>query len=306
LALVGAGWAAAALVRRRRSADTPTRGEPQWTQLQGKTLAQIDLAIALLEGRAGQPRERTVHEARKALKRARALVRLQREALGRKRFAATNKALRNAGRGLAEARDAEVMVDALDSLVKRHPKQLATSKAVAKLRRELVAQRERMHAQTQAGAPARAAIVEQLRITRTKLARWELPAGGERAGLERIYRQGRQRRRRARRERDGMAMHQWRKRVKDLRYVAEALECKQVARRADRLGETIGEEHDLLLLAGHIRRQRGCFKGEQATRRTLEKLIDRRRRRLQRRAWHLGDELYMRKPKRFARRALRA
>jgi hypothetical protein len=326
LALMGAGVAAAAVVRRRRGIDAfgdarpredaPSHGDTQSTDaqiqhslLQRKTTEQLDLAIALLEGRGEQSREQTVHEARKALKRARALVRLQRDALGKKRFAAMNAALRNVGRGLARARDAEVMVDALDGLVQRNPKQLKSSAAVASLRRELVLQRERLHAQTREGAPARAALVVELRSVRERFVHWQPPAGRdrvrmERAGLERIYRQGRRRRARARKAGDSLAMHQWRKRVKDLRYAAEALGLRKLARRADRLGETIGEEHDLVLLAEHVQRHRNCFAGEQATRKALKQAIGRRRKRLRARAWYLGDGLYSRKPKRFVRRAM--
>ena len=79
------------------------------------------------------------------------------------------------------------------------------------------------------------------------------------------------------------ALHEWRKHVKDLRYGAEVLEVREpagadskrsgkrrreqirrtvkqsrriakVARRADRLGEVLGEEHDLMLLAERVRR----------------------------------------------------
>jgi hypothetical protein len=305
VAALSVGLAAAALARRRRPpAQTPA--EHRRSQLQDKTLKQLDLAIALLEGRGDQPPEKTVHEARKALKRARALVRLQRGTLRSKRFRRANRSLRDVGRRLAGARDAEVLVDALDRLVKDHPKQLAGSAAVASLRKKLVARRERLRADARAGAPARAAIVTELCATRAAFARWELREGRDIVGFERIYRQGRKRRRQARKANSTVAMHQWRKRVKDLRYAAEALGLKRVARRADRLGETIGEEHDLALLDEYVRRHRKCFKGEQATRRSLRKLIRRRRRKLRERAWRLGEELYRHQPKRFARRALGA
>ncbi len=315
LAIFGAGVVAAVLARRRSGGDAPAeqpRSERPRSRLQRKTLKQLDLAIALLEGRGSEPPEQTVHEARKALKRARALVRLQREALGGKRFRRTNAALRDAGRRLAGARDAEVVVDALERLVEGHPKRLAGSPAIDELRAGLVAERERARADTRQGAPARAAIVAELRQTRNSLERWE-PASRKgvpreqrtaRRGLERIYREGRLRHKRARKTETSEALHQWRKRVKDLRYAAEALRLQGVARQADRLGETIGEEHDLALLREHLRRHRRCFRGEQATHRTLKELIRGRRRRLRRRAWRLGEDLYRRKPGRFVRRAL--
>jgi CHAD domain-containing protein len=296
---------AAALARaeyERRSARRSPR-----SKLQRATLAQIDLAIALLEGRSEVPPGQTVHETRKALKRARALVRLQRPALGAKRYRRLRTALRDCGRRLAVARDAEVVVDTLEELIRRHPKQLAHSPGVALLRERLIAERGQVEAHTRHGAPTRAAVLERLRATRLDLERWK-PRQGDRAtareGLGEIYRQGRRRRKRARSAKTSASLHDWRKRVKDLRYAAEALKLREVARTADRLGETIGAEHDLWLLSQRLRRHRGCFKGDQAARSALRRLIAQRRRRLRKRAFRLGQALYRRPPKRFVRRAL--
>jgi CHAD domain-containing protein len=301
---VGVGVAAALAkseLKRRRHKQEPS------SKLKRQTLEQIDLAIALLEGRREVPPERTIHETRKALKRARALVRLQQSALGAKRFARNNAVLREAGRRLATARDAEVVIDALDGLIERHPKRLAHSQGAARLRTQLIAERERSQAHTRHGAQVRVVVLGELRAARAEVERWE-PARGDgktaRVGLEAIYRAGRKRARRARKVKSSAALHDWRKRAKDLRYVAEALELRGVAKRAERLGETIGEEHDLWLLARCLRRQRKCFRGEEAARKELQRHIARRRRRLRKRAFRLGAELYHEPPKRFVRRCL--
>lgn len=291
--LVGVGVAGALASRKPRS------------KLQRQTLEQLDLTIALLQGRAKEPPERTVHEARKALKRARALVRLQRDALGRKRFRRENATLRDAGRRLAGTRDAEVVLDALDALVRENRERLAGSDAVRELRARLFAERERAWAQMRQGAQTRELALMELGAARVRFERWQ-PAGSDpaRAGLERIYRQGRKRHRRARRARGGTALHDWRKRVKDLRYAAEALKLRGVAAQADRIGEAIGEEHDLMLLAERVRAHRDCFHGEETTRKAMQKLIRSRRKQLRTQALELGERLHRRKPKRFARLAL--
>lgn len=297
---VAAALAKSELKRRRR-------GQRRCSQLKRLTLEQIDLAIALLEGRGDVPPERTIHETRKALKRARALVRLQRAALGAKRFERNNAALRKAGRRLATARDAEVVVDALDGLIERHPKRLAQSAGVARLRASLLAEREQAQAHTRHGAHMRGLVLEELRDARLDLERWE-PAHSDREtarlGLRAIYRQGRKRALRALRVKSSATLHDWRKRAKDLRYVAEALELRKVAKLADRLGETIGEEHDLWLLEERLRRGRKCFKGDKAARKELQRQIARRRKRLRKRAFVLGTKLYREPPKRFLRRQL--
>jgi CHAD domain-containing protein len=107
-------------------------------------------------------------------------------------------------------------------------------------------------------------------------------------------------------------LHAWRKHVKNLRYAAEALDTagtaskrtRRVARRTERLGELLGEDHDLALLAREVRKRRGLFVGERRTYKALLKLIARRRKRMRRRALRLGEPLYRRRPKRFAKRLL--
>jgi hypothetical protein len=170
-------------------------------------------------------------------------------------------------------------------------------------------------------------------------------------GLSNIYRQGRRRHRRAARSKGdrAVAFHLWRKRVKDLRYAAEALDrleparghqtrqkpagkrlrkqraarteanaIRRTARRADELGELLGEEHDLVLLATRLDREAegsgGGRSGENADRgsehgqlgdaeyRILLKLIARRRRRMRSHALSQGERLYRRRPKVFVAR----
>ena len=76
------------------------------------------------------------------------------------------------------------------------------------------------------------------------------------------------------------------------------------SRRSDALGELLGQEHDLFLLAQRVRDGRGdCGRG---TRRTLLKLIERRRERLRMRAVRDGARLYGRRPRKLLGRFRRA
>ncbi len=276
--------------------------------------------------------EQTVHETRKALKRLRALLALLRPELGRKRYARESAALRDCARRLAGARDAEVMVGTLDALVQHHPP-LARSAAVRTLRAQLHAEREAATALAIRDPRVRGEVLGELRAVRARVERWELRERGFRLlapGLERTYREGRLGLRTAqrgaggkrrggggakRRRRHTEALHAWRKHVKDLRYVAETLDrggsgsstyTRRVARRADRLGEALGEEHDLALLEDRVRERSRQFAGERGTRKRLLRLIARRRRSLRKRALREGERLYRRKPRRFVRRVRHA
>ncbi|HEV2998444.1 MAG TPA: CHAD domain-containing protein [Solirubrobacteraceae bacterium] len=301
--------------RRERDAEpepTPRHGglsllpdEPPGEGLRRIALEQLDLAIELLEGYPGGAEERTVHETRKAIKRLRGLLGLMRQELGPKRHARENAALRDCARRLSGARDSEVLLATLDGLIARDPDELSSSAAVARLRAELLAEREAAAAATMHDERLRREVIGDLHAIRARLREWE---PRERdflgAGLRRVYGQGRRRLAAARRAKrnEVEALHAWRRRVKDLRYAAETLDMRALARRADRLGETLGEEHDLALLAGVLRERPGHFAGERATGRALAKLISRRRRRLAHRALRDGKRLYRRPPGRFERR----
>ena len=328
---VGIGVALAAAERGRRSAKTlrarqrrfaQLPGEPLGEALQRMTLGQLDLAIELLardgdldgdlDGQALDAR--AIHETRKALKRLRALVGLLREELGEQRFRREHEILRDAARRLAGARDAEVMVGTLDALLQRHPRKLARRHSLIELRKRLVA--ERVVAVRRAGdaRDTRAQVLRELRSLHERAQRWNLP---ERPGialvekdLRWIYRQGYDRKGRVARGKGGARkLHEWRKRVKDLRYAAEILGLRPLARRAEELGDLLGEEHDLVVLAAQLPPPgQAPFKGKRGrrARKILLRKIAQRRRRLRKRALREAERLYRRKPKKFTRRVRRA
>ena len=309
--------------QRRRERELGLRpGEPLGVGLRRMALAQAELAIELLDGggpsggrdagaAGGAPDASAVHETRKALKRLRALLRLLAGELGEERFAHENAVLRDVARRLSGARDAEVMLATLDALIERHPRRLSQRGGVRRLRERLAIERRRMQGETLGDSLTLARALGELRAFHARAALWSL---GERDGIElvaadlrRLYGQGRRRGRRAarRRGRDARAMHEWRKRVKDLRYVAETLGRKGIARRADELGETLGEDHDLAALEQWIRANAGRGPRSQRTGRSTRKLllalIAKRRRKLQRRALRDGRRLYRAKPGEFVR-----
>jgi len=299
-------------------------------------LGQLDLAIELLGGESTTPPEEAVHETRKALKRVRALMRLLEGELGAKRARRERVVLRDAAARLAGARDAEVMVSTLDALVERHPRKLGARRGVAELRAALERERRDASAHTLGDSVTREQVAQELAQVRARVAGWKLPEHRSATrltgpGLEHIYRAGRTGRRRARRGKAGpRALHRWRKHVKDLRYAAEVLEVRapagagskasgkhrprqrgrtversrriaRVARRADALGEMLGEEHDLMLLAERVRTHKPLKRRRKRARKRLLRAISRRRARLRRRALRAGERLYTRKPRRFVR-----
>ena len=340
--------------------------EPLAAGLRRMALSQADLAIEQLSagvrgegschigggtgGGVQPPDETAVHEARKALKRLRALLRLLEQELGASVYARESAALRDAAAHLSGARDAAVMVSTLDALIERHPRKLGRSAGVRKLRRRLRAEHAQLQQRTLADTSSRMQVLGELHAFRWRAAAWTLTS---RPGIElidsdltRLYRQGRKRYQRVARDRGKRitTMHEWRKRVKDLRYAAELLDrrgsgkagaarkrsasgkaagsgksarsgkyaqqLRDVASRADELSELLGEDHDLAIFAQNLRAARrshdhSAWHTGRSTRRTLLKLIAKRRRKLRVRALRQGARLYRAKPKRFTRRIRR-
>jgi CHAD domain-containing protein len=308
--------AKAELGRARRFAQLP--GEPLPEALRRIALGQLDLAIELLGGEStggrgdGRPLDKeAIHDTRKALKRLRALVRLLRAELGEQQYKREHAILRDAARRLAGARDAEVMVGTLDALLQRHPRELGRRPPLLELRKRLIAKRAAAERATLGERTTRAEVLRELSGLRERAQQWDVP---ERPGislverdLRRIYRDGRERKRRIARGKgsDARVSHAWRKRVKDLRYAAEILGQRPLAHRADKLAELLGEEHDLVVLADLLPSPgRAPFKDKRGrrARKALLARIARRRRRLRKRALREGERLYGQAPKKFVRR----
>src|SRR5437588_12751720 len=85
---------------------------------------QLDRAITQLTERINRAPVGAVHNARKAIKKERSLLRLARGAMPGKQRRRENAALRDAARGLSGARDADVMLATVDDLSDRFAGQL--------------------------------------------------------------------------------------------------------------------------------------------------------------------------------------
>jgi CHAD domain-containing protein len=257
------------------------------------------------EMRQADPAE-LVHEARKTIKRMRALARLLRHQLGEPEFGRVNDSLRITAQRLAGARDAEVRLATLHALAKRHPKALAPAR-IRPLSERLESERGEVIEPSD-----RDQVLADIATMRIELAHWKIIERDFEAlapGLRRIYREGRQRAQLVKRghARDAQDLHDWRKRVKSLYYVldmlggSDSIGARGATRRADRLGDLLGDEHDLWMLRAYLEQHPNVFEGDNATRDALLKRIERRRKRLRERALELGARLYRRKPSSFTR-----
>jgi CHAD domain-containing protein len=259
---------------------------------------RIDHAIDELRGKTDSTAEEAVHEARKDLKKLRALLRLARGELGESAFARENTCFRDAGRELAAARDSDVMLDTLKAL--DVPADLGWD-----LHKAIEAHRAR---NGEGGRHAAAAgVVAMLREARGRADHWRLERdsfGALQGGLKRTYRRGRRDFKAAQANPSVEALHEWRKRVKDLWYQHTLLRplwppvMQAVGDQAHELADRLGDDHDLAMLAGWVR-------DHTETGPEFFDAVDRRRAALQADAMALGARLYADKPSAYVRRLRR-
>ena len=282
-------------------------GDGVAASLRGVVRGRLDKATGGLAAAEGDAMAEAVHGARKSLKRVRSSLRLARDALGDETYRAENAAFRDASRRLSGARDSEVMLATLDALGERYGDEISPDDFGA-LRAALRKERTAAHAKL-SGEATTGEVLCDLRAARARTPSWsldELELAELGTGLRRAYRRGRKAQRAAEVEPGDEALHELRKRVKDLWYMSELVRpaapkrATKLASRASDLSDVIGEDHDLAVLRVTVDRLRGRLSTSE-----FDKLVDviaRRRSELQKQLRREARRLYRHKPRKAVRR----
>jgi CHAD domain-containing protein len=273
---------------------------------------QLAGAVERLE-RADEDPVKAVHEARKHLKKTRALLRLMRPALGRKAYRRENDALRDAGLALSGTRDADVRVATAAALARHNTGRLPAD--------VFDALREALSAETAEGSAdgydtgAFAPVIAQLRAAELRVEAWRLDEADWQtvlAGLARAYDLGREAFATASATPEAELLHAWRKRAKDLWYHQRLLApawagtLDAQAEEAHALTELLGDDHDLAVLAARLADDAPPLApAADAQRAELRALVTHRSDELRDEATRLGHRIYAESPKAFSRRLAR-
>lgn len=268
-------------------------------------VARLEKATERLrEPSDGDALAEAIHGARKDLKKARAALRLVRDELGDEAFKQDNRALRDAGRLLSASRDAEVKLETLDSLVEGEAGD-APPGATAIWREALTTDRDRI---IDADADQTEAAVEAIEAVLARAPDWKLGHHGWKLlapGLDTAYYEGREEFEALPAEPDFEAVHELRKRGKDLCYQVRLLHdawpavLKPTAEEIHEFTDLLGDHHDLAVLAEDL-----AGRGEigNAPRAVLVELIEAEQAALLIEARGLGARVYAEKPKAFRHR----
>jgi CHAD domain-containing protein len=219
---------------------------------------QLDGAVEDLRAPGG-PDAEAIHDARRRIKKARAVLRLSRSLFGPAVVRQANADLREVAATIAAQRDADALVEAVDRLLADHPGGDPAREALERLRQHgvVAAERQRTHGSLDASVSHGAA--RRLQQTSAWLQRVPARADGWDAlgpGLRRQYARGRTQCRHLGSTPSDEERHDWRKRAKDLWYHERLLRDlwpkaqKPYVRTASDLADLLGDDHDLSLVRG--------------------------------------------------------
>ncbi len=272
----------------------------QATTVRDALLRHVEAAVKAI--RAHNPPDTQIHRARKQLKRARANLRLLRDAVGKGAYMRENAVLRDAARPLSAVRDAAVLLETGDTLLsatRRGPRRrwlLKVRRALEQARLEARAELRRMSA-TRASAACLAAAAARMR-------KWRLKQADSKSvcsGLQRIYRRGRKARAIACADPTAENLHEWRKQVKYLGQsmgmwkAHDADSVKGLIKCADKLADLLGTDHDLVVFEERLEK----LDAPHPIRPAIARAIADRRCLLQNKALKKGRRLFKAKPRSF-------
>lgn len=295
------------------------RGEPLGRGLRRVGVAQCEAAIRSL-ARPGDDIDGAIHEARKIMKRLRAVLRLVRSEIGERAYRYENRSLRDAARLVAGVRDGAVAVETVVDLADRFPGALQVDvfdDLAERLDRRALRIRRRILEESDAVDR----VLTALERTRVRFAAWPIDESEEalvgraipdryRAiapGLDATYRRGRDEMRKAYSSPSAEGFHAWRKRVKYLRHQVEILNSLWpevmggTAASLERLGDLLGQEHDLAELLRLLAIDPDLCP-DPVERSLFAALAQHRRAELQAAARVVGTRVYAEKPKGFVSR----
>lgn len=271
-------------------------------------LEQAERAIWQLTT-AKKNQDKAVHDARKCCKKIRAVLRLVRDETGRDLYRRENVLYRDAARELSDLRSSAVMAETLDALRDRFADDLSP-KAFVGVRRGLMDKHHQALQDAVESCNLLIDVAEDLRNGRDRLP--HLPLETEdfsilRQGLRRVYRRGRRAMKDSKADPTVENLHEWRKRVKYLRYQMRILNplepviVKALANDLDTLSDLLGLDHDLAELGVIVQTMPHLSTSDEELQ-ALSSLINLHRHELQASAFELGARLYVESPRVFVDR----
>lgn len=250
--------------------------------------------------RGDQPDE-AIHEARKSVKKIRAVLRLVRPELGGT-YREENARFRQIGQKLSALRDAGAMIETFDGLRKRYRDEV-DPRVWDALHQTLLKRKDEAE-QAVGTRQVFENYPRMLEAVAKKVEEWPLQGKGFSViapGLKAGFQGGREAMRRAQREPTPENFHEWRKRVKNHWYHVRLLGeiwgrmMEAYGNALKDLQTWLGDDHNLAVLRGLIEEAGGGFEN-------LIPVIERHQTQLREQAFIAGVRVYRERPGRLVRR----
>lgn len=180
-------------------------------------------ALEYLKNAEDEDRHEAVHEARKAFKKARAAFRLVRDHTGRTFYKKQNNFYRDRGREISEIRDATSDIETMHLLVKQYESELPDD-PFQEIYKALYDKRRILSKQVFSDENRLQKIALALKEKLKESESWQFEVESYediRPSLKRVYKRGYKGYRKSKDSRSTEDIHDWRKRVKYLRYQLE-------------------------------------------------------------------------------------
>jgi len=268
-------------------------------------LKQLEAAISELHTVGDPQSDDAVHDARRRVKKIRAIIRLVRPVLD-KEYRVVDRDLSTVSRLLAPVADGRGIVETLNEIEHRYPASLS-KRALAAARAGVLRNGARADHEAQTRGILKIAA-GTLRSERSRIKQWHIHGDGFRAiapGLEESYRRARRMMLVTWSKPKPSHFHTWRRYVKDHWFHIRLLEGRcgyhlvAYERRIEALDGILGEYHNVILLRDLLVTDRSLPRDESA--RCL-RVVARYQRVLRRHAEILGARIYTERPRRFVRR----
>ncbi|HEX4769691.1 MAG TPA: CHAD domain-containing protein [Bryobacteraceae bacterium] len=267
---------------------------------------QEQLQVAIHSLRKGGDLSESIHDARKALKKTRALLRLGRSGLG-SAYDEANSKLRDLGRRLSCVRDAVALVESATRM--QNEEEDKNIKASAQ--RAQAALRERQDEITRqfVEAQEKEHVIDGLQAVVDESAAWpieQIDFPAIMTGVKNTIKNGRKALRTARSDAQPENFHEWRKRAKDFRYHVSFLRklwpevLDGYADSAKDLEQKLGEDHNLAVLSSLLKN----FPLTRRDKTVLAGIIKNRQDKLRKEALEAGTLLYKEGPKHWSQRLM--
>ncbi len=247
-----------------------------------------------------------IHFVRVQCKRLRALLRLLKPVTDVEAVTRENLRLRDAGRALSGFRDAFVAGETFQQVFEgAAPRHLRDASRLLGVKRAQIKSKQDLDTALKECARTLRHIADEFRQLPISARGWMALA----PGLEHSYRRARKDYQRCADRGAGHlgdCFHDWRKCVKDLGYqleIFENLDNKEVHRMRKavrRLGSLLGEDHDLIVFAEHVREREKHYAGL-ANFRPVRKRLRRRLKELREKEFTLAHKLFADKPRLWLR-----